>query len=143
GLLVVGDDPEILEKEPNDRVEQAQAIPIPVTVNGKIQSNEDIDTYKFTAKAGDQVAFSVLAARLEDKIHDLTPGGGGAHIDPILALLDSSGRELASNDDYYGADPLLVYTFPKEGDYYLQVRDVRYMGNQTWSDRLTASRRPF
>jgi hypothetical protein len=138
GLLVIGDEPEVVEKEPNERAEQAQAVTLPVTINGKIQANEDVDVFKFTAAAGEQVTFSVLAARLEDKIHDLQN-----HIDPMLVLRDASGRELAVNDDYFRADPLLVYRFEQAGDYFVQVRDVSYQGNANWTYRLSMTRRPF
>ena len=68
--------------------------------------------------------FEVLCARLQDKIHDLQK-----HADPILTLLDASGRELAANDDFYFADPLLTYTFQHDGNYTLQLRDSKYDGD--------------
>src|SRR5262249_24710373 len=64
-------------------------------------------------------------------------------IDPILVLSDSSGRELAASDDYFRADPLLCYRVEKDGDYLIQVRDVRYMGDARWIYCLTATKRPF
>src|SRR5205823_3465933 len=79
----------------------------------------------------------------QDKIHDLQPGGGGTHADPILTLLDESGRELDSADDYYGPDPLLVHRFEKAGTYVLQIRDVRYMGMAGWNYCVTCTCRPF
>ena len=138
GCLVIGDEPEIAEKEPNNDLAQAQEITAPVTINGRIQQAEDVDTYKLKVQAGEDLTFSVLCARLEDKIHDLQE-----HADPILVIRDSTGRELASNDDYYRADPLLHYKFDKAGDYFVQIRDVRYMGNPYWTYRLTVTKRPF
>lgn len=138
GYLVIGDEPEVVEKEPNNAREQAQEITLPITVNGRIQQGEDLDVYRFTAQAGEEITFAVLCARLQDKIHDLQQ-----HADPLLTLRDSTGRELASNDDYYRADPLLHYRFEKAGDYFLEIRDVSYAGNPYWIYRLTATRRPF
>ena len=40
--LAVGNDPEILEQEPNNSPKQAQAVSLPVTING--QSQEDSRT---------------------------------------------------------------------------------------------------
>ena len=143
GQFVVGDLPEQMEKEPNEKPEQAMAVSAPVTLNGQISRTEDMDTYKFTARAGEQMAFSCLSARLMDKIHDLRPGSGGPHSDLMLTLLDAQGRELASNDDYYHQDPLLLYTFKQGGVHYLQIRDVNYAGSPEWSYRLTVTNRPY
>jgi hypothetical protein len=138
GLVTITDTPTVLEKEPNNTRDQAQAIELPVVVNGKVQANEDVDVFRFSARAGEELAFVVEAARLEDKIHDLQN-----HIDPIILLTDASGRELATSDDYFRADPLLLYRVEKDGDYCVQVRDVRYMGDPRWTYALTATRRPF
>lgn len=143
GVIVVGAEPEAQEKEGNDRPEQANAIDLPVTLNGRIQAAEDVDCFRFTARAGETIVFAVLSARLQDKIHDLTPGSGGTHSDPVLVLTDDSGRELAVGDDYWGPDPLLVHRFEAAGSYVLQVRDVRYLGNAGWTYRVTCTRDPY
>lgn len=143
GLFVIGSEPETLEKEPNNTLAQANPITLPVTVNGRIQEGEDVDCYRFQANAGQELVFRCVCAQLENKIHDLEPGSGGTHSDPILTLDDASGRELAMNDDYDGPDPLLVYRTEKAGDYVLQIRDVRYQGNQGWTYRITCTTHPF
>jgi hypothetical protein len=138
GNITIVDAPCVLETEPNNTIDKPQAITLPVVVNGKVQANEDVDWFKFSAKAGDELTFVVKAARLQDKIHDLQ-----SHIDPIITLSDGSGRELATSDDYFRADPLLNYRVERDGEYLLQVRDVRYMGDARWTYALTATNRPF
>ncbi len=138
GQLVIGDAPELMEKEPNNTPEQAQEITSECTVNGRIQQGEDIDTFKLKAQAGEEVTFVVECARLEDKIHDLQE-----HADPMLTLRDATGRELAANDDYYRADPLLHYRFERAGDYFIQIRDVSYKGNPYWTYRLVITKKPY
>src|SRR5262249_36213671 len=86
---------------------------------------------------GKTFTFEVLCARLQDKIHDLQK-----HADPILTLFDAEGRELAANDDFYFADPLLAYTFNRAGDYFLQVRDSKYDGDPRWAYALFVTDRP-
>jgi len=81
GLFVVGDEPEINEVEPNNTIATAQTLTIPVTLNGKVQSAEDIDCYKFKVDAGQTVAFHVLSGRLQDKMHDLQ-----THVDPMISI---------------------------------------------------------
>lgn len=143
GQLVIYNLPQVLEKEPNNTVAAATPVEFPAVLDGVVGTAEDVDCYKFTAKAGDQIAFDCMSARLEDKIHDLTPGGGGAHSDPILVITDESGRELASGDDFYGPDPVMGYRFEKAGTYVLQIRDVRYMGSPGWTYCVTCTRDPL
>ncbi len=138
GQIVIGDEPELMEAEPNNTPEQAQALTIPCVLNGKFQQGEDVDFYKFKVEAGQQVTFTMNCARLQDKIHDIAP-----HADPLIILSDRTGHELARNDDYYRADPLLNYKFEKAGEYVIQVRDVNYQGNPHWVYRLNLTSRPF
>jgi hypothetical protein len=138
GLLVVSDEPEIVETEPNNEPEAAQKITLPVTINGRLQASEDTDRFRFTARAGEEVTFSVLAMRLQDRIHDLQE-----HVDPLLVLRDATGRELARADDTYGGDPLLIHRFAEGGEFEIEIRDVRYAGNPNWVYRLTATGRPW
>jgi hypothetical protein len=138
GIISITDTPCALETEPNNAPDKPQKIELPVVVNGKVQANEDVDYFQFSAKAGDELTFVVESARTQDKIHDLQ-----SHIDPILVVSDSAGRELVTSDDYFRADPLLHFRVEKDGDYLLQMRDVRYMGDARWTYSLTATRRPF
>lgn len=138
GLLVVSDEPETSETEPNDAASQAQSVTLPVTINGRTQAAEDTDFYRFSARAGEEVTFSVLAARLQDRIHDLQ-----THIDPLLILRDEAGRPIARADDTFGADPRLIHRFDRDGAYLVEIRDVGYNGNPNWVYRLTITRRPW
>ena len=52
-------------------------------------------------------------------------------------------RELAADDDTYFADPLLKYTFSKDGDYVIQVSDSKYDGDPRWVYALTVTDRPY
>ena len=138
GQLVIGDEPELMEVEPNNDPEHAQPLTIPCVMNGRFQQGEDVDWYKFNVGAGQEVAFAVMCARLEDKIHDISP-----HADPMLVLFDAKGNELARNDDYYRADSLLHYKFEKAGEYRIQIRDVNYQGSPHWVYRLNVTSRPY
>ncbi len=138
GQLVIGDEPESLEVEPNNTLAQANAVTVSSVVNGSIQQGEDVDTYKFMASAGQEIVFAVLCARLQDKIHDLQQ-----HADPMIVLTDAKGVELANSDDYYRADPMLAYKFTQAGEYKIQIRDVGYAGNPQWVYRLNITTRPY
>ncbi|MBY0523253.1 MAG: PPC domain-containing protein [Gemmataceae bacterium] len=137
GQLLIVDDPVVVEAGDNNTREKANPIALPCVVCGRIEAAEDVDFFKLRAEAGQTLTFEVLCARLQDRIHDLQK-----HADPMLTLYDADGRELAANDDYYFADPLLSYTIQKTGDYYIQVRDSKYDGDPRWVYALIATPRP-
>jgi hypothetical protein len=139
GQLVVVRDPVVVEAGNNDTPSQAQQIALPAAICGAIEKNEDVDYFRFQAEAGASVAFLVRCARLEDRIHDLQ-----THADPIITLRTASGATLAARDNTsYHADPVLAHKFEQAGEYLLEIRDVRYQGNQYWEYCIEASSRPL
>lgn len=138
GQIVIVDDPVILENSANNTIAQAQAIQLPCVVAGRIEAIEDVDYFKFEAKEGQTLTFELYCARLQDKIHDLQK-----HAKPMLTLFDGEGRELAANDHFYFADPMLSYTIRKTGTYYIQIRESTYDGDQRWVYALLATNRPY
>jgi hypothetical protein len=138
GQLLVVDVPVVEEKGKNNAPATANPIATPCVVCGRIEAAEDVDYFKFHADAGQTFTFEAHCARLQDRIHDLQK-----HADPILVLSDATGRELAANDDFYFADPLLRYTFEKAGDYFIQVRDSKYDGDPRWVYALVVTPAPY
>jgi hypothetical protein len=138
GQLVVVSDPVTREAADNDTVKGAQEVALPATLCGAFEKAEDVDHFKFKAAAGQAVTFHVHCQRLQDKIHDLQE-----HADPILTLRNSAGTVVAVNDNTFGADPLLHHKFESAGEYFLEIRDVRYGGNEHWQYCVEASDRPF
>lgn len=138
GTLLVVDDPVVNEKPGINEPGKAQPISVPSVVCGRIESAENVDYYKFRCHAGQVITIEAHGARLQDKIHDLQK-----HLDPYIAVYDSSGRELAANDDYYFADPLLTFTAAEEGDYLVAIRDAKFDGDPRWAYALTITDRPY
>lgn len=114
--FVVGDLPEVLEKEPNNEPTQAQRITLPTVVNGRIDGNADVDHFVFAAKKGQRILVDCWAYRIDSPL------------DATLMLSDSKGKEIAYNGDYYGKDPFLDVTIPEDGDYVVKVWDFVYGG---------------
>lgn len=138
GQLVVAVDPIVVESGNNDVAEEANAVELPATICGRIERAEDVDCFRFHADAGQTIGFHVRCMRLQDRIHDLQQ-----HADPMLTIRNASGSTLAAADNVFAADPFLVYTFAEAGDYFLELRDVRYQGNQYWGYCIEANTRPF
>ncbi|HEY2018204.1 MAG TPA: hypothetical protein VGH38_32085 [Bryobacteraceae bacterium] len=123
-LFALGTYPEVTEEESqpyaqpnsNDTIETAEPVrATPVVVNGTLRGPER-DVFRVTGKAGERRIFEVEARRC------------GSAIDPVLRILDGTGKQLARSDDSPGAglDARLDYTFPKEGTYYVEVTDARF-----------------
>ena len=74
--------PECMEQEPNDSPEHAQAVTLPIIVNGRIDRPGDRDVFRFEGKAGQEIVAEVYARRLDspvDSVLKLTgPGVPGA-----------------------------------------------------------------
>ena len=138
GQLVIVDEPVVPEAAANNTAAQAQTLQLPCVVAGRIEAIEDVDFFKFDAKEGDVLTFELFCARLQDKIHDLQK-----HAKPMLTLYDAEGRELAANDHFYFADPMLTFKVARTGSYYLQVRESTYDGDSRWVYALLATDRPY
>jgi hypothetical protein len=138
GQLVVVRQPVIQETASNDTQDQAQAIPVPSAVCGAIERNEDVDFFKFHVEGGQPVSFQVRSMRLQDRIHDLQN-----HVDPILTIRNTQGATIASNDNYFFGDPFIHQRFETAGDYFLEIRDVRFKGNQYWEYCIEITSEPF
>ncbi len=127
GQLVITAEPVVTESDGNDTREHAQQVTLPAMLCGRIEKNEDVDWFRFSVEAGSQWCFQVRCMRLEDRVHDLQ-----THADPILMIRDANGSVIASADNTLAGDPLITYKFERAGEYYLELRDVRYQGNNFW-----------
>jgi hypothetical protein len=138
GQLVVTDDPVAYESGDNSTRETANPVELPATVCGVIEKAEDVDFFKFTVEAGTELNFNCRCMRLQNRIHDLQQ-----HADPMMTIRSSTGSTIAASDNYFFGDPFLAVKFERAGDYYLEIRDVRYQGNAYWEYAVEVTNRPF
>jgi hypothetical protein len=86
--LAVGNEPEIQEQEPDDTIASAQAVSLPVTINGHIDSETkqggtpDEDYFRFHARKGERLNIDVAAARF------------GSPLDSVIEVLDGQGNSI-------------------------------------------------
>jgi hypothetical protein len=135
--LVITPNPVSVESGDNNVAAAATAVTLPATLCGRFEKAGDVDHYRFTARAGQTLSFVARCNALQDRIHDLQN-----HADPILTLRSASGATLAMSDNLVGADPILRHRFEADGDYLLEVRDVRYAGNEHWLYAIEAGEWP-
>lgn len=124
-LLMVDDLPSAIDNGTNKQPPAAQPLVIPVAVDGTCEP-ESFDYYKLSVAAGQRVSVEVMARRL------------GSALDPVIRLLDAGGRELAYSDDEpgIGSDSRFTFQFAVAGDYFLEIRDIRYQGGANHRYRL-------
>ncbi len=130
--FVVGDLPEVVEKEPNNDVAEAQRLALNSTVHGNIQATSDVDYYRFAGKAGQRVVASCLASSIDSRLH------------AWLQLFGPESRLLAAGREYKGTDAVLDATLPADGDYDVRVSAFTYtQGGPEHFYRLTVSTGPW
>ncbi len=119
------------EVEPNDAINKAQVITLPVVIAGKFDPVGDVDRYDFDAKKDQQFWVEMISSRL------------GLPIDPMVVLqrleTDKDGKQvvkdLANDDDasinmddkkfrYDADDPGQLFKIKEDGRYRLVVRDL-------------------
>ena len=103
----VGSLPELLEKEPNERVSEATLVPAPgAVVNGRLAQAGDADLMAIDLEAG-----QTLVADLDANVPL------GSPMDAVMHLVDAQGFVLVQNHDDVTLDPRIVYTAPRKGRY--------------------------
>lgn len=131
-LIMVDDLSSVAENGQNGAMETAQVITSPIAIDGKVDP-EQSDFYRFHADAGEKITVEAVARRL------------GFALDPVVRLLDASGKELvyADDDPSLGPDCRFAFVAPAEGDYTLEIRDVRYQGGDAHRYRLRVGNFPL
>lgn len=115
--LLVDDLPSVAESGNNRDRAAAQSVPAHGAVDGACESLAS-DFYRVSLKAGQKISVEVVAQRL------------GSALDPVLKLTDAAGKEVAFSDDEpgLGSDARFRFACPADGDYWLELGDVRNQG---------------
>ena len=131
--FAVDDLPECFEQKPDNSVETAQAVTLPVIINGRVGKPGEAGVFKFTGHAGQPIVAEVFARRLDSPL------------DSFLRLTDADGKQLAFNDDFedrgagldtFHADSYLTATLPADGTYFIHLADTQGRGGPEFAYRL-------
>ena len=110
--------PVVSEAAGNDTVRTAQSISLPATMVGTVHQAGQVDHFRFTAQAGQEVAILLTL-------------GSEAKWEPILQCYDGRGQSLAVSERRQ-----LALRIPTNGDFVVTVRDKEYRGAADFSYRL-------
>ncbi len=103
----------------NDSLAQARALTTGSTLSGTICGAGDMDYFIFEGTAGASISIDVDAQTI------------GSTLDPYIYLLDASGGLVTEQDDEVPGqkiDPLLGYTLPASGRYYVMLKAWNHPG---------------
>ncbi|GBD35697.1 hypothetical protein HRbin36_00811 [bacterium HR36] len=121
----VDDLPELPASGTNRSPSEAQKLPVPCVVSGRVEAEASY-YFRLALHAGQRIALEVVGRRM------------GSPLDSVLILYDPAGRQVAFSDDAPGLqrDARLVYVAKENGEYLVQLRDVRYQGGGNYVYRL-------
>jgi len=105
----VGELDELPEQEPNSDVDQAQKVPLNVTINGVINPNVDVDYFAFEGKKGQRVVVWCQAVSIDSRL------------DPQVQIFSAEGRQLAINRRYRDREAVADAVLPNDGLYYVRL----------------------
>ncbi len=133
--LLIGGLREVVEQEPNNSARAAQVLQeSPVTVNGLLKENGDVDAFAISLQAWQTL---VVALDANTRL--------GAPMDAILQVVTPEGTVLAENHDEVGLDPRLAFTPRRAGTYVVRVfafpatpdTSIQFRGGTNYVYRLT------
>ncbi len=126
----------------NDSLEAAVPVPIPVCIAGVCERLEDVDYFRFSGQEGQELTIEIFAQRVTEAIHSMQTAGVYL-MDSLLTLYGPGGRVIAQNDNFFRGDSFLHVRLPETGDYVLEVRDARFIGDRKYVYCVEISDRPY
>ena len=119
-IFFVGLADEIVEKEPNDKLNASQLLKsTPIVVNGRLNKNGDVDAYTFRVNRGDWIVAQCFSYSINSPV------------DSFIHLHDENGVKLAFAPDTQNIDPLLAYQAKETGDYTVTLAGLIFPFNAT------------
>jgi len=134
--FAVDDLPECRADKANHSQKTAQAVTLPIIINGRVSQPGEAEVYRFEGRAGQKIVAEVYARRLDSPL------------DSFLRLTDATGKQLAFNDDFedkgtglntFHADSYLTNTLPADGTYFIHLTDTQNQGGPEFAYRLRLS----
>jgi len=130
-VLAVDDLPLVQERETvqaqssNNTFSAAEPLSWPCVVAG-MSPETDVDHYAIDVQANERVSVEIVGNRL------------GKGFDPLVTILDASGRRVTESDNDIGLffDSRFSWTCKQAGRYVLRVKDTRFHGSQHWTYML-------
>lgn len=111
------------DKDSTATILEAPIVTIPTIINGSVAAGNR-DHFKLSLKKGQRIIADCMAERIDSRM------------DGALVIYSAGGNELARNRDSVGADPVIDFTAPDDGDYVIGLYDFVYGGGAEHFYRL-------
>lgn len=121
------DDDPSAEDQPNP----ATPIALPATVHGQSTNGADVDWYRFDAQAGQRLLLDGYASRIDSPI------------DLVMTLFDHSGNLVGERRRGASGDPMIQFTVPEDGEYFLKVHDALFRNGPSYAYRIHVGSEPY
>ena len=120
------------DREPNNTPEAAFETYLPTILVGEIAKPGDVDFYKITAKAGEQLVFENSGMTI------------GSTLQPVITILREDQTAVRTFGEDGGADTIhFTHKFDKAGTYYIRVADYQQSGRASHTYRIKAGNFPL
>ncbi len=120
------EEPQFIEKEPNNQFTEAHLIESSVTLNGHLQMPDDVDIYAFDLKRGQHLHFLPFCRSL------------GSPSFLLLSLQDEKGRILASAGEGNLAEEPIHHVASADGRLFLHVSELAGRGTPAYYYAISA-----
>lgn len=112
------------------KLETAPELPLETLAYGRTDASR-VDYWKFTLTKGQRILIHCQAERIDSRA------------DATLTVVDGKNHELERSRDTLGRDPMIDFTAPEAGSYFVGVHDFLYNGGDEYPYLLTVSARPW
>lgn len=120
----ISDYPEFIETEPNESATNATLVTVPGNINGRLQNEHDVDTYRFKANKGQRLILQIMARQF------------GSPLDAVVTVTGTNGNILQRNNAEGAAEARIDFTAPEMSEYFVSVRDLLDRGGENFVYRL-------
>lgn len=129
--FAIDQNPVVADTADNNSAEKATPLELGSVVNGRLESGNDLDWFRVSAKQGQRLVLDVWAERLDSRMN------------PVISIYDSTGRRRFDwSRNSIGYDPVLLFDVPADGDYCVLLHDVTYRNGNDYFYRLHAHTNP-
>ena len=98
---------------------------LPVAFNGTVDKPGDMDYYKVRLRKDHEVYIKCHASKF------------GSPLDSVINIFNAADKKhLVGNDDQGGSDSTITYKAPKDGEYFIRIRDHRNRGGELFVYRI-------
>jgi hypothetical protein len=112
--VLVTDEPQIVEQEPNNDIAKATKLPVPGGVSARFLEKGDLDHFAIAGKKGQKLTIEAMTYEVNSPA------------EVLIRVLDAKGAELAKSNPA-SVPPKLDFTPPADGTFFVACEHLNYL----------------